>query len=332
MGGPIRTRPGGEQRVKPTLKVAPLRKTALVLVVAGLTLAAISHVSAVWPLPRHAPGTVYTVLQMNLCLSGEADCYRRTAYPSVVEEASTQVFEQAPSAVTLNEVCSADAAEIAARTGYRLRFAAVRDRGAPIRCSDPGGRGVFGLAVLTQDLISSSHNRAFAIQAGGGQRRWLCATTVRSITVCTAHLTRARPPASAWPRCGVPRAPRPPGRRQQTRATVFGGDVNRQATCAPATCGPAGTLWRPGQPAFSTLMAACRWPGPPRRCAPIYPNTTSCSYRQPPPTIGRCAGLLDLATLGTAIAGSAAVRSGDRRATRRSRTSDRAVLETGSGR
>ncbi len=212
-----------------------MRKTALVLVVAGFTLAAISHVSAVWPLPRHAPGTVYTVLQMNLCLSGEADCYGRTAYPSVVEEASTQVMEQAPSAVTLNEVCSVDAAEIAARTGYRLRFAAVRDRGAPIRCSDPGGRGVFGLAVLTQDAISSSHNRAFAIQAGGEQRRWLCATTVRSITVCTAHLSTRETIGQRVANDAECRELHDLlARRQQTRATVFGGDVNRQATCAPA--------------------------------------------------------------------------------------------------
>ncbi len=206
------------------------------LALAASTLAAISHVSALSSPSAHASGPAYTVVQMNLCLSGEADCYGRTAYPSVVEEAMAQVMKQAPSAVTLNEACSADTAEIARRTGYRQRFAAVRYRGAPIPCVDPGGRGVFGLAVLTRDAISSSHDRAFAIQASGERRRWLCATTVRDVTVCTAHLSTR---ASTGQRVANDAECRELhdllARRERAGATVFGGDVNRQGTCAPAT-------------------------------------------------------------------------------------------------
>ena len=129
------------------------------------------------------------VLQMNLCLSGKAGCYARTAYPSVVDEASAEVQRRDPAAVTLNETCSADAAEIARRTGYQLRFAAVLAWGAPLPCVDPGGRGDFGIAVLTKDDIKASHDEAFAVHADEEERRWLCATTIREVTVCTAHLS-----------------------------------------------------------------------------------------------------------------------------------------------
>ncbi|HET7196214.1 MAG TPA: hypothetical protein VFI99_14615 [Nocardioides sp.] len=213
-----------------------MRKPALVLTLAAFTLTAIGHVAAMSSPSAHASGAAYTVLQMNLCLSGEADCYGRTAYPSVVEEATTQVMKQAPSAVTITEACSADAAEIARRTGYRLRFAAVSYRGAPIPCVDPGGRGVFGLAVLAKDTITSSHGRAFAIQTRGEQRRWLCATTVRNVTICTAHLSTRDSTGQRVANDGECRELHDVlARRQRGGATVFGGDMNRQRTCAPAT-------------------------------------------------------------------------------------------------
>jgi len=216
--------------------VVALRKLALGLALAAFTLVAIGHVAALSSRSTQAPGRAYTVLQMNLCLSGRSDCYERTSYPSVVDEAAAQVLAQGASAVTLNEICRADAAEIAARTGYRLRFATVRYRSAPLRCVDPGGRGVFGLAILTEDVITSSRDRAFTIQVDHEERRWLCVTTVRDVTVCTAHLStrdstgqRVANDAECWELRGVL------ARRQQAGATVFGGDVNRQESCAPAT-------------------------------------------------------------------------------------------------
>ena len=80
-------------------------------------------------LARSGLPTGYTVLQMNLCLSGAAACFGRTAYPSVVDEAAAQVVEQGAAAVTLNEACSGDAAELARRTGHRIRFSAVLSHG-----------------------------------------------------------------------------------------------------------------------------------------------------------------------------------------------------------
>src|SRR4051812_25203971 len=63
-------------------------------------------------------GSSYTLMQMNLCLSGLAGCYGKVAYPAVVEEASTGIAEARPDAVTFNEACRGDVASIARRTGY----------------------------------------------------------------------------------------------------------------------------------------------------------------------------------------------------------------------
>ena len=180
-------------------------------------------------------GTPYTMLQMNLCLSGVAGCYGRTAYPSVVDEAVRTITAQDAEGVSLNEACSDDAEEIARRTGYQVRFATVIYRGAPLPCVRPEGRGVFGNAVLTQERITSSRDQAFASQAGVEERRWICATTVRDVTVCSTHLsTRGSADAQRANDEQCAELGSVLGSYAERGATVFGGDVNRQQSCAPA--------------------------------------------------------------------------------------------------
>src|SRR4051812_21939020 len=70
-------------------------------------------------------GSTYTLLQMNLCLSGFAGCYGKVAYPAGVQDAVARIRETRPDAVTLNEACRRDAARIARRAGYHLRFSTV---------------------------------------------------------------------------------------------------------------------------------------------------------------------------------------------------------------
>ena len=60
-------------------------------------------------------GSTYTLLQMNLCLSGVAGCYPKVAYPAGVEEAVTRIRDAHPDAVTFNEACHGDVARIARR-------------------------------------------------------------------------------------------------------------------------------------------------------------------------------------------------------------------------
>jgi endonuclease/exonuclease/phosphatase family metal-dependent hydrolase len=178
-------------------------------------------------------GSTYTLMQMNLCLSGLGGCYGKVAYPAVVEEAVARIRETHPDAVTFNEACGGDVARIARRTGYHLRFSRVIYLGKPIACIQPGGRGLFGDAVLTKAAIESTDSRPFEAQAGIERRRWLCVTTPVDVDVCTAHLaTRETDEVAANdPECTELRALL--ARRAGAHTVIFAGDVNRRSSCAP---------------------------------------------------------------------------------------------------
>ena len=143
-------------------------------------------------------------MQMNLCLSGLAGCYGKVAYPAAVEEAVARIRQARPDAVTVNEACRGDIAEIARRGGYHLRFSRVPYLGKPLRCVKPGGRGLFGDAVLTRAAIEGTDNEDFDSQAGPERRRWLCVSTRVDVDVCTAHLKRARPSRSTGTSASAP--------------------------------------------------------------------------------------------------------------------------------
>jgi endonuclease/exonuclease/phosphatase family metal-dependent hydrolase len=177
--------------------------------------------------------SAYTLMQMNLCLSGRAGCYGKTEYPAVVEEAVAGIRERRPDAVTLNEVCRRDVARIARRTGYHLRFSRVIYGGRRLRCVRPGGRGLFGNAVLTKAAIESTESQDFNSQSGPERRRWLCATTRGAVDVCTAHLNTRSPIEIAGHRGQCVELGALLARRASERAVIFGGDVNRRRPCAP---------------------------------------------------------------------------------------------------
>jgi endonuclease/exonuclease/phosphatase (EEP) superfamily protein YafD len=182
-------------------------------------------------------GSSYTLMQMNLCLSGLAGCYGKAAYPAVVEEAVARIREADPDAVTFNEACHRDVARIARRTGYRLRFSRVIYGGERLRCVRPGGRGLFGDAVLTAAAIESTDSRHFEAQAGPERRAWLCVTTRTEIDVCTAHLNTRSTVEVAGNDAQCVELAALLTRRASARTVAFGGDVNRRRSCAP------GGLW-----------------------------------------------------------------------------------------
>src|SRR3954452_7368347 len=130
-------------------------------------------------------GSTYTLMQMNLCLSGLAGCYGKTAYPAVVDDAVARIRGAHPDAVTFNEACRGDVARIARRTGYHLRFSRVIYLGVPLRCIRPGGRGLFGDAVLSEAAVEGADAHEFKAQGGIERRRWLCVTTRVAVDVCT---------------------------------------------------------------------------------------------------------------------------------------------------
>lgn len=78
---------------------------------------------------------------MNICAGGYAGCHPGTEYPKILDEVVARVRANDVSAVTPNEACSGDVAELAARTGYHYRFAAVIHRCAPLACKSPGAEG-----------------------------------------------------------------------------------------------------------------------------------------------------------------------------------------------
>jgi endonuclease/exonuclease/phosphatase family metal-dependent hydrolase len=173
-------------------------------------------------------------MQMNLCLSGLAGCYAKAAYPAVVEEAVARIREARPDAVTFNEACRDDVVRIARRTGYRLRFSRVIYGGERLPCVRPGGRGLFGDGVLTKGAIERADKHDFKAQAGPERRRWLCVTTRVDVDVCTAHLNTRSPIEVAGNDAQCVELAALLSRRASARTVVFGGDVNRRDSCAPA--------------------------------------------------------------------------------------------------
>jgi hypothetical protein len=177
-------------------------------------------------------GRAYTLMQMNLCLSGLAGCYGKVQYPAGLQEAVWQIREAHPDAVTLNEACSGDVTWIAGRTGYHPRFSKVIYHGKPLPCIHPGRRGIFGDAVITKAGIKRTDSGTFAAQAGPERRQWLCVSTRIAVEVCTAHLASHEIDEAAAndPQCAELSALLA---RPRAHTVIFGGDVNRRASCAP---------------------------------------------------------------------------------------------------
>jgi endonuclease/exonuclease/phosphatase family metal-dependent hydrolase len=178
-------------------------------------------------------GRTYTLMQMNLCLSGLSDCNGKAAYPAVVREAVARIRQVRPDAVTVNEACRGDVARIARRTGYHLRFSRVIYLGKLLPCVRPGGRGLFGDAVLTKAAVERTDNRDFVRQAGIERRRWLCVTTRVGVDVCTAHLNTLSAVEAAANHAQCAELGTLLARRATVRTVIFGGDVNRRRSCAP---------------------------------------------------------------------------------------------------
>ena len=172
-------------------------------------------------------------MQMNLCLSGVAGCYTKVKYPAVLREAAARIDELHPDAVTFNEACGGDVAVIARRTGYHVRFSRVIYYGKPLPCIRPGGRGLFGDAVLTRAAVKSGDSHPFKAQDGPEQRQWLCVVTQIGLEVCTAHLAYHDPVEATAndPQCAELTALL--AARGATGTVIFGGDVNRRPSCAP---------------------------------------------------------------------------------------------------
>ncbi|MBW8707551.1 hypothetical protein MBT84_48740 [Streptomyces sp. MBT84] len=85
--------------------------------------------------------------------------------------------------------------------------------------------------MLTKEAIQASQDAPYSVFSGVEQRRWLCVTTARRIDVCTSHLsTDGEAPGSANSTQCLELTQVLASRG---RPTIFAGDVNRHASCAP---------------------------------------------------------------------------------------------------
>jgi endonuclease/exonuclease/phosphatase family metal-dependent hydrolase len=198
-----------------------------------VVLAACSPATTDTPAPPATPpvgNETFSLLQMNLCLSGLAPCMH---YPEVIGEAITVIRERRPDVVTLNEVCSGDVARLARRTGYHQRFSTVHYDGRPLPCRDPSGRGVFGNAVLAAAQITATVDHHFNAQSIDlEERRWLCVETTDSLTVCTTHLSSQSEIETAV-RQQCAEFSHVLAKLARRGATIAAGDMNNVDSCAP---------------------------------------------------------------------------------------------------
>src|SRR4029078_6018103 len=102
--------------------------------------------------------------------------------------------------------------------------------GRRLPCVRPGGRGLFGDAVLTKAVVLHADHRALRPQAGRERRRWICVTTRGDVDVCTAHLNTRSPVEIAGNEAQCAELAKLLARRS---SVIFGGDVNRRRACAP---------------------------------------------------------------------------------------------------
>ena len=178
------------------------------------------------------PRSAYTLVQMNLCLSGRAACFPRVRYPLGVSDAVDLIRRSRADAVTLDEVCRDDVGEIAASAGLHARFAAVPYADGPVPCVDPGRRGGYGIAVLTKAPIETTAGGAYAEQDVVEQRHWLCVTTAPT-TLCGTHLeVRDRDSTEAVNDAQCGQLAEVLERLAADGPVVAGGDMNRDSPCS----------------------------------------------------------------------------------------------------
>jgi endonuclease/exonuclease/phosphatase family metal-dependent hydrolase len=200
----------------------------------SLVLAAVAAALVVaWSQSVGSASSSFTLMQMNLCLSGLSACYVKTDYPAVLQETVARIRDADPDAVTLNETCRGDVARIARQTGYHMRFTQVIYQRKRLQCVRPGGRGLFGDAVLTKAPIEHSESQVYRSQAGPERRMWMCVTT-QAVDVCTSHVNTLSPGEARANATQCAELAAMLARRASARTVIYGGDVNRRRPCAPA--------------------------------------------------------------------------------------------------
>ena len=187
--------------------------------------------------------TPYSVLQINICNSGYADCYSGEA----TTQAGDLINARAPSVVTANEMCASDQEPIRVRTGY----AGVFTQSGSQTCTNGSA---YGNALLFQagTSIGTPYRLTYNSQNDHTELRTLTCAPAAGVTACVTHLSNrsAKSDQAATMKSVV-------GDYARGGPTVLGGDWNMAYKGDPDAQDyvPAG-MFRKGDGGVQHVMAS----------------------------------------------------------------------------
>jgi hypothetical protein len=134
----------------------------------------------VLPSDSAVAATSYSVLQMNICNSGFADCYSGRA----TERSGDLINARQPSVATVNEICFSDLAPIQTKTGY----AGVFTQSGSQKCRNGSA---YGNALLfpAGTSVGTPYRLTYAAQSQTTELRTLTCAAGAGVTACVTHLT-----------------------------------------------------------------------------------------------------------------------------------------------
>jgi hypothetical protein len=161
---------------------------SLCLLAFVLAPASATTIRPVTPATVTPAATAVTVLQLNICHSGVADCY--TGAEPVLAKAESVIASTRPQVVSVNEACEGDVPRLRAATGPSVAaFVAAEHRdGTPVTCTN-GER--YGNILLVVDALAGgpAETGRYAAQDDGNEMRvWAC-LPAGSVSACTTHLS-----------------------------------------------------------------------------------------------------------------------------------------------
>jgi endonuclease/exonuclease/phosphatase family metal-dependent hydrolase len=215
-------------------------------------------------LPSRYP---FWTLQLNLCNSGVASCYKGG---NSIPEGSTVIRNNAPDVVTLNEVCENDVPQLAATLAsvysgstvvWAFKAAVDRRTNSAYKCKNGQSYGIGLLAHIPGTYSGyTTYSGVYPAQDTGSneERVWLCVYANDNYYACTTHLASTSG-SVAMNQCKYLMNTAIPSVRSSAgyRPTVFGGDLNLKYGGFPydaQSCVPSG-YFRKGDGDVQHIMA-----------------------------------------------------------------------------
>lgn len=179
----------------------------------------------------------FTQLQLNLCNSGFAACYKNG---DSIPEGAELIYFTGPDVVTINEICSNDVADLQASLAeawptdytYSVFMPAVdKSTEAPYKCKNQFfyGNAVMGrVAASTWKGVEAYAGQYMTQDSGKEGRIFICASAAGHHFACTTHLSSEQE-SIALAQCKALMFEALPYFRQLTAVsgrTIVGGDLN----------------------------------------------------------------------------------------------------------